>query len=185
MEDSRIVALYHARNERAIGETAKKYGGFCHRIALNLLNIPEDADECVNDTYHAAWLNMPPDLPRSLKAYLGRIVRNLSISRYRAAHAQKRFDGVALQLSELEDCLPSPHTMERQLERLELSQLINDWLDQLSPDDRALFVRRYWYGDAVNALAQSSSQSPNQLSQRLLRLRKKLKAVLESEGVTL
>ena len=50
MEDSKIVALYHARSESAIAETAKKYGAFCLRVALNLLGIREDADECVNDT---------------------------------------------------------------------------------------------------------------------------------------
>lgn len=50
MEDREIVALYHARDEGAISETAAKYGAFCLRIALNLLGIREDADECVNDT---------------------------------------------------------------------------------------------------------------------------------------
>ena len=31
--------------------TATKYGAFCHRIALNILSISADADECVSDTY--------------------------------------------------------------------------------------------------------------------------------------
>ena len=71
MEDREIVALYHARDEGAISETAAKYGAFCLRIALNLLGIREDADECVNDTWLAAWRRMPPELPASLRAFAG------------------------------------------------------------------------------------------------------------------
>ena len=99
MEDRDIVALYHARSESAIAETARKYGAFCLRIALNLLGVREDADECVNDTYLAAWTRMPPELPASLRAFLGRITRNLSISRYRLLRAQKRYAGMDALLS--------------------------------------------------------------------------------------
>ncbi|MBQ3076275.1 MAG: RNA polymerase subunit sigma-70, partial [Clostridia bacterium] len=67
MEDEAIVALYHARDQQAIAETADKYGGYCHTIALHILTVREDAEECVNDTWHAAWRHMPPDRPRSLR----------------------------------------------------------------------------------------------------------------------
>ena len=128
MEDSKIVALYHARSESAIAETAKKYGAFCLRVALNLLGIREDADECVNDTYMAAWTRMPPELPASLRAFLGRITRNLSISRYRQNRAQKRYAGMDALLSELDDCVPSPVTVEQTLDSMELTRQIETWL---------------------------------------------------------
>ena len=185
MEDRQIVALYHAREERAIRESEKKYGAYCRRIARNILTLPEDAEECVSDTWLAAWNAMPPQLPQVLSAFFGRIVRNLSISRYRASRAQKRYSGLETLLSELEDCLPSPDTMERQLERLELSRLIGGWLERLSSDDRALFLGRYWYGEPVKNLARRAGLSPNTVSQRLGRLRSKLKQVLEAEGVEL
>ena len=124
MEDREIVALYHARSESAIAETAKKYGAFCLRVALNLLGIREDADECVNDTYLAAWTRMPPELPASLRAFLGRITRNLSISRYRQNRAQKRYAGMDALLSELDDCVPSPVTVEQALDSMELTRQI-------------------------------------------------------------
>ena len=185
MEDRQIVALYHQRQERAIRESEKKYGAYCRRIARNILTLPEDAEECVSDTWLAAWNAMPPQFPQVLSAFFGRIVRNLSISRYRANHAQKRYSGLETLLSELEDCLPSPDTMERHLEQLELSGLIADWLEELSPDDRALFLGRYWYGEPVKTLAHRAGLSPNTASQRLGRLRQRLKQVLEAEGVAL
>ena len=64
MDDNQIISLYHERKETAIKETEKKYGAYCHEIALRLLDREEDAKECVNDTYLAAWNAMPPQWPR-------------------------------------------------------------------------------------------------------------------------
>jgi len=185
VDDLAIVELYHRRDERAVEESDRKYGTLCRSIALRLLGFREDAEECVNDTWHTAWNKMPPDRPQALGAFLGRITRNLSISRWRRDHAQKRYDGMEVMLSELEDCVPAPGTVEENLERQQLAQSISAWLDSLGPEDRNLFIRRYWYGDQVKALAAERGQGANVLSQRLLRLRKGLRAFLESEGVEL
>ena len=183
MDDLAIVELYHRREERAIAESDKKYGTLCRSIALRLLTLREDAEECVNDTWHAAWNKMPPDRPGALGAFLGRITRNLSISRWRREHAQKRYEGIEVLLSELEDCVPAPGAVEEELDRRQLSRAISAWLDSLTDEDCRLFIRRYWYGDAVKELAAERGEKPNALAQRLLRLRTSLRAFLESEGV--
>ena len=139
MEDKQIISLYHARDERAIKETDAKYGRYCYRIAKNLLTLHEDAEECVSDTYLAAWNQMPPENPHLLSAFLSRIVRNIAISRFRRDRAKKRHDGVELLLSELDDCIPSAENVEKTVEERELSNIISDWLDTLTGDDRALY----------------------------------------------
>ncbi len=185
MEDSKIIELYHARQEQAIQESDRKYGAFCRTIALNILSVKEDAEECVNDTWHAAWNRMPPDLPQSLKAFLGRITRNLSVSRFRANRAQKRYAGMEILLSELDDCVPDARGVEDAVDGRALSDLISRWLDALPADDCALFLRRYWYGDAVKDLARQWDCTPNKMAQRMLALRRDLKSFLEKEGITL
>ena len=185
MEDQQIIELYFKRDESALTETAKKYGTFCLRIAMNVLSVREDAEECVNDTYHTAWNQIPPTKPDSFKAFLGRIVRNFSISKYRALHAKKRFNGLEVMLSELNDCVPAAENIEQELEAKELTEYINTWLEGLTVEDRALFVRRYWYGDEVRNLAKRCGISAAQMSQKMLRLRRKLKAFLEEKGVVL
>lgn len=185
MEDAAIIVLYWARDQRAIVETDGKYGPFCRRLALNILTVREDAEECVNDTYHQAWNTMPPQRPDSLRAYLGRIVRNLSLDLWRRNHAQKRDRGLEQLLSELEDCVPARQTVEQAVEAAELSRHIGDWLETLTPRDRALFVRRYWNGESLAELAAEAGEPANRLSQRLLRLRRGLRKALEREGVTL
>ena len=153
-------------------------------MAMNILHSFQDSEECVSDAYGRCWDTMPPQRPGSLRAYLGTIIRNLSISRYRACHAQKRFGGAEVLLSELQDCVPAPESVQRTVEAEELGRLISAWLDTLDREDRALFVRRYWNGDAVKELAGELGVRPNALTKRLLRLRESLRRSLEREGVS-
>lgn len=185
MEDLQIIELYFERNETAIAETAAKYGHFCRNIALNILSIDEDAEECVNDTYLQAWNSIPPQRPNKFRAWLGRVVRNITINLWRKNHCQKRYAGMEQILDELEDCIPSPETVELQIEEKELTQVINAWLTSLCRDDRVLFVRRYWNGETVNELAEEIGTGSKKLARRMYSLRQKLKAVLEKEGYLL
>ena len=185
MEDSAIIDLFNRRDEQAIAETAAKYAAYCGAVAGNILTLREDAEECLNDTWLAAWNDIPPSRPASLKSYLGRLTRNLAISRWRWAHAEKRYSGLELLLSELEDCVPARGGVEEQVEVQELGGFISKWLDNLNPDDRRLFVRRYWYGVRVRDLAAEARVRENSIAQRLFRLRRELRRCLEQEGVAL
>ena len=185
MEDAGIVALYWARSERAIEETREKYGGYCYGIAVNLLRSPEDAEETVNDTWHAAWNAIPPEKPVSLRAWLGRVVRSLSLKRWDREHRKKRDRGMAELLSELEDCLPSSVTVEGEMEAKEVGRVLDAWLGKLTKEDRRLFLRRYWYGVSLQDLAKERGIAPARLAQKMLRLRRSLKAALEKEGISL
>lgn len=88
-------------------------------------------------------------------------------------------------LNELEDCIPSPVTVEREIEEQELTEVINTWLAALPQNDRILFIRRYWNGETVAVLAQESGMSPANMAKRMYRLRQNLKSKLEKEGYSL
>ena len=108
MEDSAIIDLYWAREERALSETDAKYGGYCRSIAHNILKNREDSEECVSDTWLHAWNAMPPQRPSILSSFLGRITRNLSFDRCRRQNAEKRGGGsLPLALDELSECVPA------------------------------------------------------------------------------
>ena len=184
MEDAQIIALYIQRDEAAIAETQRKYGAFCSRIATNILSA-EDAEECVNDAYHQVWLAIPPQRPTHFSAWLGRIVRNNAINLWNKNHRKKRYNGMTELLSELEESIPSPRTMERELEARELSDCLDHWLRALKQEDRVLFLRRYWYLDSVEQMAKRFAMSKTQVTTTLHRLRVKLRAYLEQEGFEL
>ncbi|HZJ56636.1 MAG TPA: sigma-70 family RNA polymerase sigma factor [Clostridia bacterium] len=183
MEDSKIIDLYWSRNEQAITETQTKYGALCYSIAINILYDALDSEECVNDTYNKAWQSIPPKHPNSLAAYLGRIARNLSINRWNKNHAQKRFGGTDILLSELSQCIPSRQTVEGEIQSKEITKVLDCWLRSLPQEDRILFLRRYWFCEALNALADECNITPNKLAGRMYRLRQSLRRELEKEDV--
>ena len=69
MNDRDIIELYWQRAESAISETARRYGSYCRRIALNILGNDEDCEECLNDTWLKAWESIPPQRPQQLSAF--------------------------------------------------------------------------------------------------------------------
>lgn len=185
MEDMRIIELFKRRDELAISETRRKYGPYCNKIALNLLGSREDAEECVSDALFAAWRQIPPLIPSSLRAFLGRVTRNLSVSRYRSGRASKRSCGMDSMLSELADCLPDGSSIDDQVDSRALTGIITRWLDSLPPRDKELFVRRYWFCDSLGEIAAEMEEAPGALAQRTYQLRKSLKNCLEKEGYTI
>lgn len=185
MNESEIIELYFQRDESAIEKTDAEYGGFCRMIALNILSIQEDAEECINDTYLRAWNLIPPQKPDCFKVWLGKVVRNISLDLWRKNHRQKRYAGIELLFDELEECIPSQVNPDSEIEKIELIDFLNKWLASLSKNDRILFMRRYWNGEALKDLADLYHISPANLANRLYYLRKKLKAALVKEGITL
>ena len=183
MEDRRIVELYWQRSEDAIAETASKYGNYLHSIAYQVLSNTQDAEECVNDTYSAAWNAMPPHRPSVLSTFLGKITRRISIDRWRKYSAEKRGGGeVALALDELADCVSGSGSVEEAAERRELKNLIDRFLDALPTTERKVFLCRYWYLDSVSSIAKQFGFSESKVTSMLHRTRAKLRAVLEKEG---
>lgn len=186
MEDERIIDLYFRRDEEAIPATANKYGAYCTAIAKNILPTPEDAEECVNDTYYKTWNAIPPHKPTVLSAFLGKITRNLAFNLYKASTAEKRGGGeLPLVLEELAGCVSGGDSVEEVLDRKALAEEIDRFLGGLSAEKRSIFVRRYFYTDPLSDIAQSYGMSYSGLLMTLNRLRKKLRAYLIKRGYNL
>jgi len=186
MEDEKIIALYWERNEEAILVSEKQYGSYCSVIARNILGSSEDAEECVNDTWLNAWNSMPPQKPKILSAFLGRITRNLSLNRWRYRSAEKRGSGqMELILEELQQIVSGRECVEQEFDRREMIRSINHFLGNLSESKRSIFLCRYWYGDSVKTIAWRFGMTENHVSVTLNRLRKKLKEYLLEGGFEL
>lgn len=182
MEDKQIIDLFWSRSENALIETRQKYNPYLKTIAMNVLGNNEDCEECLSDTYLSAWNQIPPDRPTSLSAYLGRIVRCISIDYFRKSRAQKRYSGLTMLLGELEECLPDMTTASNDNE---IGDALNSWLRYLDTEKRVLFVRRYWHGQPLNTLAKEFGISQSKLASMMLRLRKSLRDYLEKEGISI
>lgn len=186
MDDCDIIALYFKRMESAITETANKYGKFCFSISNNILRNHQDAEESVNDTYLQTWNSIPPTTPNCFSAYLAKIVRNISLNRIKAQKTQKRGSGeYELAYDELDGIISSPQSVEDMIDAIFLKELLDRWLETLSPEQRMVFVGRYWYFDSVTTISFKMGFSVSKTKMLLLRLRNELKQYLEREGVHL
>lgn len=183
MEDAGIVRLYWERSERALAETAAKYGNYCYSIAYHILDSKEDAEESVNDTYHDAWNSIPPHRPSILSTFLGKITRRISIDKWRNRNAKKRGGGeMPLVLDELQECITDDKSVEKAYERQHLSEVVNRFVKSLPETEQKVFLCRYWYMDPVAEIGRQFGFSESKVKSMLHRTREKLRLVLSKEG---
>ena len=183
MEDVQIVALYFERDEAAITESDRKYGRILRSLSLSYVPSPQDAEECVNDTYLDAWNAIPPQRPSYLGAFLSKITRRISIDRFRREHREKR-GGIRKLTEELTECIPDGSlTPLEELENARLGQAINAFLATLQKEKRILFVQRYFYGAQITQIAASHGLTESNVKVTLHRLRESLREYLRKEDL--
>lgn len=183
MDDSRIVDLYLQRDERAIRESADKYGKALKKIAMNIIAERESAEECENDTYLKAWQSIPPNEPRSyLFAFLARIIRFTAINRARKKERELQKTVLVELDEEMEACLPSRVSVEEEIDARELSAAVSSFLRGLEEEKRNFFIRRYFFLDPLKDIAAFYGVTESKVRSSLFRVRKDLKEYLEQEG---
>ena len=180
MEDELIVNLFWNREESAVAEAEKQYGGYCLHIAGNILRDSHDAEECFNDALLAAWESIPPNRPANLKAYLGILVRNAALDRLRRSGARKRRPETLESFEELGD-LAAVFDVEKIADANELSRLITAHLRTLGADERRVFIRRYWHYDSIAAIAERYGFTQGKVKMMLKRTRASLAEYLKKE----
>lgn len=183
MNDEQIISLYMARDEKAIAETDRSYGGLCRSLSKRILSSDEDAEECVNDSYFRLWQLIPPERPVSLGGFLTRIVRNLSVDRLRQAGASKRGgSAITVSLDELEQ-ITGRGDVESNVMAQELGKAVDAFLRTQSQEARSIFLRRYYFFDTRAEIADRYEISAAQVSVVLSRTRKRLRNYLKEEGL--
>ncbi len=183
MEDEAIIALYFARDERAVQETDRKYGRYCFALAEAILHNRQDSEEAVSDTYLKTWNAIPPRKPSVFKLFLAKITRNQAFTRWRACTAQKRGGGeMDLVLEELEGCVAAPGQVEDHLNGQELALTIRRFLDTLSDQEQNIFLRRYFFVEESEVIARRYGMKRATVLRTLSRTREKLRAHLIQEG---
>ena len=197
-----ILDMYFDRNPQAVSATSQMYGAkltrFVQQIFLfqtgfirfevarfaDTMIAHEDALECVNDTYIAAWNKIPPERPMRFLSWLYRVCRNIVCDRIDWNNASKRNSNMNCMLDELEECLADSNA-KYEGELSDIGRCLSDFLNGLETEKRVLFVRRYWYGMAIDELADMSGRSKSSVKTTLFRIRAELKKYLDEEGVYL
>lgn len=183
MNDQRIIDLFFLRSEQAIYELDVQYGKVCRSVSFHILKDRLDVEECVNDAYLATWNAIPPQRPDPLLAFVCKIVRNLSITRYRSNTAMKRSSSYDIAISEIEHCIAAPETLESIMDARTLAKSIEGFLDTMTEENRVIFLRRYWFADSYAEIANLTGLTEKNISVRLVHMRNKLRTYLKKEGM--
>lgn len=186
MDDKDIITLYFRRDERAVVETCNKYDKYCNTISYNILKDRESVEECVNDAYLCLWEKIPPAEPNDLSAYLGRIVRNISLGRYSRNKAEKRGGKeIVIALDELAECVSGSDDVETLVTAEETMRAVERFLHSQPKEKRIIFVRRYWYLSSIKDIAKAFGMTSSKVASVLFRMRNDLKNYLTEEGINL
>lgn len=179
LSDNDIISMFCERNETALSAVSLKYGSYCGTVVRNILKDPQDAEECLNDTWLKAWESIPPENPRNLGGFLVKIAKNISLNRYAKSHTQRRGGGeLPLVLDELSECVADKNNVEKVYEQKLLTDAVNEFLRTLSPEKRDIFVLRYWYCLPVAEIARKVGSGRSSVSVTLSRTRRSLAAYL-------
>lgn len=181
MNDEEIVSLFFERQESALTELKSKYGPLCQRISENILGSPDDAEEVLNDALLAVWKTVPPLVPNNLRAYLIKTVRNLSLKRLSYNLAGKRQTYSKVAFDELEEVL-SDSSASLAVERIDFEMAIDGFMKGLTPEARAIFVKRYFLFDSLNDISKDLRISLAKVKSSLHRTRAALRKYLSEKG---
>ena len=185
LHDEKIIDMYFDRNEKAISETDKKYGTYLCTLGMNILNNREDTEECVNDTYIQTWNSIPPNRPRIFKAFLSKIMRNLSLDKLEYYKAKKRVpQNVVDSLSDYAN-IASGSTLDEDYESWLIGKIINKYLES-APDRKVyIFMSKYFFFMPTEEIAKKMDCSRTTVERELAQIREELKNVLEAQGINI
>ena len=182
MDDKKIIELFLARNEDAIKHTDDTYGRRLFHLADNIVRNDQDAEESVNDTYMKAWNTIPPRKPQYFFAYIAKICRHFALDKLDWNNAAKRKAEIVSLTQEMELCIPDTR-QEWTLSGKELGRILDLFLRTLTPENRVVFMRRYWYADSIAEISARYGIGESAVQMRLSRTKAKLCTYLEKEGI--
>jgi len=182
VNDQAIVQLFWDRNEDAISESKKKYENYCMYIAENVLHSRQDSEEVFNDALLAAWKSIPPQKPENLRTYLGKLIREIAIDRWKKNNRRKRIrSDICQSLDEIAEMV-SGGDFDEEIEERELSHAISQFLSSIEETKRNVFIRRYWHYDSIDSICARYGFGKSKVLMMLKRTRDDLAQYLKKEG---
>ena len=180
MDDSKILDMYFARDERAIEETRTKYGRLLLSVALSILGNQSESEECESDTYLRTWESIPPNRPEFFSAYLTRIIRNLALNK-RRGNRRRASAHMKLILGEISES--APLVSGDPVDDIVLREGLNSFIAGLDPLRRSIFLQRYFYMMSIKEISDECGFGEGTVKSILSRTRTGLRRHLAKRGI--
>jgi RNA polymerase sigma-70 factor, ECF subfamily len=183
-EDEHLLVTAAKRGDQsAFEELVNRYEKKIFRLTMNITRNTEDAEDAMQDAFMKAYshLNTFEEGSR-FYTWLVRIAANEALMRLRKRRPNQFSLDEPIQGDDeviprdIQDWGPSP---EQRYAQSEMRQILNDVIDQLTPDFRIVFVLRDIEGLSTEETASSVGISEAAVKSRLLRARLKLRQKLD------
>lgn len=175
MTDIDIIRLLWIRDELAIEQLENNYGRYCRQISWEIVQNREDVGECLNDTWWKTWCSIPENKPDSLRAYVARITRNLSLNKVIHNQAWKRGYGKISTIEKEVGDLIGEDVISRMIDRDDFVRRMDEFLNRQSQIDRMIFVLRFWYMKTPKEIAREMDMKEKTVYNTLYQMRKRFR----------
>lgn len=178
VQEQEMIAQLLQKDECGMEALLQHYGPLMRYIIAPILPDPQDREECLSEVSMRVWSRVAQFDPArgSWTAWLTAITRNTARNFQRSA--QNRRDTQAIP-----EGTPAPDASpEEAILQAERSAAVHNALGRLSPGDRALFYRKYYYLQSTAQIAAELGMTVRAVEGRLYRLKKQLRRMLGGEG---
>lgn len=177
MHEQEIVKQIQQRDEAGMDGLLMHYGPLMRYIIRPILPNAQDEEECLSEAAMRVWENIEQfdGQKGSWSAWLTAVTRNTA--RNRARGIARRREGEKLE-EEMRSTDPTP---EEILLKQEREQEVARALEKLTPGERTLFYRKYYYLQSTAQIACELGWTERAVEGKLYRLKKQLRRMLRGE----
>ncbi len=179
MNDSDIMRLIRRSPSEGHRALFDEYYNYVYAIVLNTLRnvgTKEDIEDCVIDSFADILINVDTSTEGSLKAFIGTVAKNKSISAYRSLR-RKSSGSTSFDDEELGN-IPSGEDVAASAENSAAAEQLIEHIRQLGKPDSDILIHKYFYERNSREIAAMTGLSPAAVrircSRALKRLREKL-----------
>lgn len=177
VREQAIIELLIQRNEEGMDALLRHYGPLMRYVIAPILENPQDREDCLSEAAMRVWERIDRFRPErgSWSAWLTAVTRNTALN---CARNVSRGGG-----EEISENTPSSEpTPEEEVIRRERQIAVREALGRLSPGDRVLFYRKYYYLQSTAQIASELGMTERAVEGKLYRLKKRLRGMLGGEA---
>ena len=180
IDDQGLIAAARAGQTEAFGELVRQHQDRLYPTVFRLTGSPEEAQDVLQEAFLRAFTKLDRfQGESSFYTWVYRIAVNLALSQRRKRRPNTQLgDNPTRSATEIVD--PGENDPSLRLERLERDRLIQQALDALAPDHRAVVVLKEYDGLRYEEIAEILSIPVGTVRSRLHRARSELRVRLSS-----
>ena len=174
MKERGIIELITKGDELGLKELQINYSPLIRYIISPILKDTREQEECLSEIIMKIWDKISLYDPKkgSWNAWVTSIARNTALNRLRKAKHEISFEDLS---SDVPSSEPTP---EETLIQKEKEQLLIKALRKLSPNERTIFYRKYYYLQPTSQIASELSMTERAVEGKLYRIKQKLRKLL-------